>query len=484
MDSKLREILTDDLIAEVKDIKPTEREAQLLKSLDESDITKFTPEEKAVEEETPIEETPVEEAPVEEAPVEEVPAEEPAPEEEPVKEEEPVAEEEKTEPVVVAINDDLSDGKRPDEETSPKEDDKGEPGKPEVVAVNNLDEEPAEEEPEPEEAPTEEPAPEEEPVEEAPAEEEKVEEKPAEEPVSEEEKPAEEADDEPREGETPEEAEARRKLKIRGSISEAVGEAGTSKVPGKFEVFPEDDEFKYRLKANNGEILVVSYGYTTREGAHAGIDTLKKNLESGVVAYITDKNGRSQWRLSTGNDARIVALGETYSSLASAQSAFASTQKFGKADRIIDLDEIPAKERRTWEFTAEVEDEKDSGTIEIYDDNGKFRARLLANNQEVLFVTAQSYSSKASLKSSLENIKEKLGPKAFHLSKDKQDRYQFIMESGSGFVYLVGESYSAGATAKSAAGSVLAFINKAEVVDLTLKSANVDVELTGTKKED
>ena len=483
MDSKLREILTDDLIAEVKDIKPTEREAQLLKSLDESDITKFTPEEKAVEEETPIEETPVEEAPVEEAPVEEVPAEEPAPEEEPVKEEEPVAEEEKTEPVVVAINDDLSDGKRPDEETSPKEDDKGEPGKPEVVAVNNLDEEPAEEEPEPEEAPTEEPVPEEEPVEEAPAEE-KVEEKPAEEPVPEEEKPAEEADDEPREGETPEEAEARRKLKIRGSISEAVGEAGTSKVPGKFEVFPEDDEFKYRLKANNGEILVVSYGYTTREGAHAGIDTLKKNLESGVVAYITDKNGRSQWRLSTGNDARIVALGETYSSLASAQSAFASTQKFGKADRIIDLDEIPAKERRTWEFTAEVEDEKDSGTIEIYDDNGKFRARLLANNQEVLFVTAQSYSSKASLKSSLENIKEKLGPKAFHLSKDKQDRYQFIMESGSGFVYLVGESYSTGATAKSAAGSVLAFINKAEVVDLTLKSANVDVELTGTKKED
>ena len=79
MDSKLREILTDDLIAEVKDIKPTEREAQLLKSLDESDITKFTPEEKAVEEETPIEETPVEEAPVEEAPVEEVPAEESAP---------------------------------------------------------------------------------------------------------------------------------------------------------------------------------------------------------------------------------------------------------------------------------------------------------------------------------------------------------------------------------------------------------------------
>ena len=375
---------------------------------------------------------------------------------EPVKAEEPAPVDNRIRPVIIAINDDLSDGKRPNEEKASKEP-KPNLGKIEVVAINHFDEQ-------------------------APVHEEKEEvaEKPAQEKV--EEPIDDDENDEPREGETPEEAEARRKLRIRGSISEEVGEAGTSKIPGKFEVFPEDDEFKYRLKASNGEILVVSYGYTTREGAHAGIDTLKKNLESGVVAYITDKNNRSQWRLSTSNEARIVALGETYSSLASAQSAFASTQKFGKTDRIIDLDEIPARERRTWEFVANQEDEKDSGTLEIYDDNGKFRARLLANNQEVLFVTAQSYSSKSTLKAALDNIKEKLGPNAFHLSRDKQDQYQFIMESGSGFVYLVGESYSTGASAKSAAASVLSFIRKAEVVDLTLKSANVDVELTGVKK--
>lgn len=292
----------------------------------------------------------------------------------------------------------------------------------------------------------------------------------------------EEKDAEPVSEEVPDEEKEKDTIKIRGAYTEVAGEAGKAKVPGKFEVFPEDDQFKYRLKANNGEILVVSYGYSTRDGAHAGIDTLKKNIEGGIVSYITDKNGRSQWRLSTPNDARIVAMGESYSSLGNAQSAFASTQKFSKSETIIDLDEIPDTEKREWHFTVAEYTEKDSGSLEIYEDSGKYRARLLANNQEVLFVTAQSYASKSTLKSSLENIKQKLNKDSFHISKDKQSHYQFIMESGSGFIYLIGETYSTRASAESAAGSVLSFINKATVRDLTLKSSDTEVKLTGVKK--
>ncbi len=331
-----------------------------------------------------------------------------------------------------------------------------------------------------------------------PKEEEKIEEK-AETPVSVEEKKEEtiqpeeenteaekevleEKDAEPVSEEVPDEEKEKDTIKIRGAYTEVAGEAGKAKVPGKFEVFPEDDQFKYRLKANNGEILVVSYGYSTRDGAHAGIDTLKKNIEGGIVSYITDKNGRSQWRLSTPNDARIVAMGESYSSLGNAQSAFASTQKFSKSETIIDLDEIPDTEKREWHFTVAEYTEKDSGSLEIYEDSGKYRARLLANNQEVLFVTAQSYASKSTLKSSLENIKQKLNKDSFHISKDKQSHYQFIMESGSGFIYLIGETYSTRASAESAAGSVLSFINKATVRDLTLKSSDTEVKLTGVKK--
>ncbi len=305
---------------------------------------------------------------------------------------------------------------------------------------------------------------------------------PEEEKVEAEKEVLEEKDAEPVSEEVPDEEKEKDTIKIRGAYTEVAGEAGKAKVPGKFEVFPEDDQFKYRLKANNGEILVVSYGYSTRDGARAGIDTLKKNIEGGIVSYITDKNGRSQWRLSTPNDARIVAMGESYSSLGNAQSAFASTQKFSKSETIIDLDEIPDTEKREWHFTVAEYTEKDSGSLEIYEDSGKYRARLLANNQEVLFVTAQSYASKSTLKSSLENIKQKLNKDSFHISKDKQSHYQFIMESGSGFIYLIGETYSTRASAESAAGSVLSFINKATVRDLTLKSSDTEVKLTGVKK--
>lgn len=422
---KLREKLIDDLIKEAKDISPTYREAAILASLDEAFVTKFKPEEHTAIPENEEDIFKKENHPDEEK-TEDV-----------IKEDVVNEDLEKKENFVVAINDDLSDGKRPQEETSLKENDKADASRLDEKVVYALNEE-----------------------EKTTADEEKTE--------AEENKQKEEV--------------SKTKMAIRGTVTETAGQAGSAKVLGKFEVFPEDDQFKYRLKANNGEILVVSYGYASREGAHSGIETLKKNLEGGVVNYITDKNGHSQWRLSTSNDSRIIALGETYASLARAQSAFASTQKFGKTENIVDLDEIPSSERREWEFVTEMMGEKENGTIEIYEDGGKFRARLKANNQEVLFVTSQSYATKASLKSALDNIKSKLNANAFHLSKDKQGRYQFIMESGSGFVYMVGESYGTAAAAKSAAASVLAFINKATINDLTLKSSNVEVVLTGVKK--
>lgn len=436
--NKLKDHLIEDLINDARNITPTFREAAILASLDESNVTKFVPDKvQAIPEENEEDVTGTISSEGTQSPVvEEKKTEE---KEEEIAENKTLPDEKKeaTSTYVLAINDSLSDGKRPQEETlNNKEEPDGNSraDKKVVYAINSFEDFDKKQET---------------------LEEKKVDQK---------------------------EEVKKTVMKIKGTVTETAGGAGNTKVPGKFEVYPEDDQFKYRLKANNGEILVVSYGYTTRDGAHSGIETLKKNLEGGIVSYITDKNNRSQWRLSTSNDSRIIALGETYPTLSGAQSAFVSAQKFGKTENIVDLDEIPASERREWEFTCEMMGEKENGTIEIYDDGGKFRARLKANNQEILFVTSQSYATKASLRSSLDNIKSKLNANAFHISKDKQGRYQFIMESGSGFVYLVGESYGTASAAKSAAASVLAFINKANINDLTLKSSNVEVELTGVKK--
>jgi uncharacterized protein YegP (UPF0339 family) len=245
-----------------------------------------------------------------------------------------------------------------------------------------------------------------------------------------------------------------------------------TKVLGKYEVYPEEGEFKYRLKANNGEILIVSNGYSSRAGAKSGIETLKKNVEGGVIRIVTDKNGYSQFRIFNANEARLIVSGEFYKTKDRAESASNSVKRFYATEKIVDLDEIPNNERREWIYEAAKEEDKENGKLELFkDDTDKWLARLLASNGEVLFVTANNYASKSGLLEAIENIKGAIGEKdAFRILKDKQDRYQFVVESGNGSILVLGETYASAESAKNAAVSVLSFMDKAEVVDATAAS--------------
>jgi len=53
----------------------------------------------------------------------------------------------------------------------------------------------------------------------------------------------------------------------------------------KFEMYLDKaGEYRFRLKATNGEIIAVSEGYTSMAGCENGIDSVKKNaLEAEVV---------------------------------------------------------------------------------------------------------------------------------------------------------------------------------------------------------
>ncbi len=101
---------------------------------------------------------------------------------------------------------------------------------------------------------------------------------------------------------------------------------------GKYEIFPEAGFYKFRLKASNGEILVVSQGYAAKTGVAAGIETFKKNVEAGVFEVYTDKSGFAQFALFSANKSRLIAAGEFYETETRAQSAAESVKKF--AERI------------------------------------------------------------------------------------------------------------------------------------------------------
>ena len=255
-----------------------------------------------------------------------------------------------------------------------------------------------------------------------------------------------------------------------------------TKVVGKYEIFPEAGGYKYRLKANNGEILIVSNAYSTKKGALSGIETLKKNIQDGVKSVQTDKNGFSQFRIFTPNDGRLIATGEVYKSVDSANNALNSVMKFAGAEKIVELAELPEKEIREWQVDIAIE-AKQGGKIEYFTDpeaNNKWRARLLANNGQVMFVTDGAYASKTSAASAIESIKKLIDGNKFRILKDKQGRFQFQLAATTGAVLVRGESYESKDRAISSATSVASFIDNAKVVEPT--EAKPAAKKTAAKK--
>jgi len=55
----------------------------------------------------------------------------------------------------------------------------------------------------------------------------------------------------------------------------------------KFEIFKDaSGEFRFRLKAPNGEIIAISEGYTTKASCLKGIKSVKKNAPIAEVEEI------------------------------------------------------------------------------------------------------------------------------------------------------------------------------------------------------
>lgn len=265
-------------------------------------------------------------------------------------------------------------------------------------------------------------------------------------------------------------ANKRREVKITEVMSHE--ELKRIKNQGKYEIYPEAGLFKYRLKASNGEILLVSNGYLSREGAAVGIETLKKNIPLNMFEIVTDKNGYSQYRLFTANRSRVVAYGEFYDSDSQAESAIASTFRFGLSDRIVQLDSIVEDEVREEVAPLGAVDELSGGKVELLRDNGRWVGQLKANNGEVLFVT-DSYSTKNTLLVGLQSIKAGVAKSNFRILWDKQFRYQFKLYTDNNQQLLVGQTYSTKESALNAMESVRRFMPQARIVEIPIPKASI-----------
>jgi hypothetical protein len=54
----------------------------------------------------------------------------------------------------------------------------------------------------------------------------------------------------------------------------------------KFEVYQSGTQFRFRLKAANGEIVASGEAYTTRDGAHRGCEAVKRAAAEAAIEDI------------------------------------------------------------------------------------------------------------------------------------------------------------------------------------------------------
>ena len=101
-----------------------------------------------------------------------------------------------------------------------------------------------------------------------------------------------------------------------------------NKLNGKYTISQDsNNEFIWELRASNGEILVSTEGYTTRNGALAGIQNFKDNISTGKFYCSKDKRGTYQFKLYS-KIGRVCALGESYDTKARVVSAVSSVLAF------------------------------------------------------------------------------------------------------------------------------------------------------------
>ena len=51
----------------------------------------------------------------------------------------------------------------------------------------------------------------------------------------------------------------------------------------KFEVYKSGDQYRFRLKASNGEIVASGEAYTTRADAHEGCEAVKRAAAAATI---------------------------------------------------------------------------------------------------------------------------------------------------------------------------------------------------------
>lgn len=108
---------------------------------------------------------------------------------------------------------------------------------------------------------------------------------------------------------------------------------------GKFEIYADKaGEFRFRLKASNGQIVLSSEGYKSKASAMKGAESVQTNCEDeGNYDRTTTGGGQFRFNLKAKNR-QVIGTSQSYASEATRDKGIASVSLAAKGAPIVEVE--------------------------------------------------------------------------------------------------------------------------------------------------
>ena len=108
---------------------------------------------------------------------------------------------------------------------------------------------------------------------------------------------------------------------------------------GKFECYKDKaGEFRFRLKAGNGETVLSSEGYSSKSGCTNGIASVQKNCnDEKCYEKKTTASGKFRFNLKARNG-QVIGTSQSYDSEASRDNGIAAVGRAATGAKVVDVD--------------------------------------------------------------------------------------------------------------------------------------------------
>lgn len=107
---------------------------------------------------------------------------------------------------------------------------------------------------------------------------------------------------------------------------------------GKFECYKDKaGEWRFRLKAGNGEIILASEGYSSKANCDNGVASVKKNcLDENCFEKKTTDSGKFRFNLKATNG-QVIGTSQNYESESGCDNGMASVKRNAPDAQVVEV---------------------------------------------------------------------------------------------------------------------------------------------------